>query len=87
MRVVRDDWADCSAAGIAWDMSHYYDSIDLADLAERAQDKDYDATGLLLALQVYCGLRFLKANQHCSEYLWLILIPKPSKCAVDGLFC
>ena len=45
--------------GIAWDFSHYYESIDVGDLVDRALELEYEPIELLLALQASAGPRFL----------------------------
>ena len=54
---------------VLWDMSHFYDSIDLVQLSEMCLARDFDPLDLLLSLQVYMGPRLLRANGQHSDLL------------------
>ena len=48
------------AAGFLWDMSAFFDSIELADLVDFGLDMDFPSWVLNLSLQVHSGARAFK---------------------------
>ena len=57
------------AAGILWDVSAFFDSIELADLVEFGLDMDFPPWELNLSLQVHAGARAFKEGPYISEFV------------------
>ena len=57
------------ATGILWDVSAFFDFIELADLVEFGLDMDFPPWELNLSLQVHAGARAFKEGPYISEFV------------------
>ena len=69
------------AAGILWDVSAVFDSIELADLVEFRLDMDFPPWELNLSIQVHAGARAFKEGPHIFEFV------QPSGKSIDSSPC
>ena len=58
-----------AAAGELWDMSAFFDSIDIARLVEYSLDRDFLCWGLNLSLQVHTASRAFKEGPYVSHFI------------------